>query len=91
MPLTLILRDFFIALVYHMIFALEKEEPYLCKAHYIDFNAESIEIGRKEYKYLLNLYSECENENRFNEAFEKQMSEIEFVPAWYSKLTPEEF
>lgn len=74
-----------------MIFALEKEEPYLCKSHYTDFNAEAIEIGRKEYKYLLNLYSKCESKNSFNEAFEKEMGEIEFVPPWYSKLTPEEF
>lgn len=74
-----------------MIFALEKEEPYLCKAHYIDFTAEPIEIGRKEYKYLLNLYSEHESKNSFNEAFEKEMGAIEFIPPWYSKLTPEEF
>lgn len=74
-----------------MIFALEKEEPYLCKPYYIDFNAESIQIGRDEYKYLLNLYSKCESKNNFNEAFEKEMGEIEFIPPWYSKLTPEEF
>jgi len=74
-----------------LIFAAEKEAPFLCKSHYIDFRDEPISTGRDEYKYLLNLYSECESKNNFEKAFEDEMEQIEYTPIWYNKLTPEEF
>jgi exodeoxyribonuclease VIII len=74
-----------------IVFAVEKEPPYLCRSFFIDFRDEILQIGRDEYKYLLNLYSECESKNNFEKAFEDEMDRIDYIPSWYNKLTPEEF
>lgn len=74
-----------------ILFAVEKEPPFLCKSYFIDFRDETIQTGRDEYKYLLNLYSECQDKNNFDKAFENEMERIDYLPNWYNKLSPEEF
>lgn len=74
-----------------ILFAVEKEPPFLCKSYFIDFRDETIQVGRDEYKYLLNYYSECKSKNNFEKAFEDEMERIDYLPSWYNKLTPEEY
>lgn len=74
-----------------MLYAVEKEPPYLSKVYMLDIlKDEVLRIGRDEYKYLLNKYLECENKNNFDIAFENDVERIEYPPAWYNKLTAEE-
>jgi len=73
-----------------IIFAVEKEPPFLCKSYFIDFRDEIIQAGRDEYKYLLNYYSECESKNKFDTAFENEMERIDYLPSWYNKLTAQQ-
>jgi exodeoxyribonuclease VIII len=73
-----------------LLYAVEKEPPYLSKFYNIYPGDESFIIGRDEYKYLLNRYSECENNNNFDIAFENDVEHIEYAPAWYNKLTQDE-
>lgn len=74
-----------------ILFAVEKEPPFLCKSYFIDFRDETIQTGRDEYKYLLNYYSELEEKNDFTQAFEKEMERIDYLPNWYNKLQEKEF
>lgn len=71
-----------------MLYAVEKEPPFLSKAYFVPANAETIQIGRDEYKYLLNKYLEYDDSGNFDIAFEKDVEHIEYAPAWYNKLEP---
>ena len=68
--------------------AIEKKAPYLNTNYSVYFDSETAEIGRKEYKELLNKYSDCMNNGGLNGGgvdvgLENEIENLDTLPAWY--------
>lgn len=73
---------------FFILIAVEKEAPYLCSVHLLGNNTDIIKAGRTEYQYLLKVFKECNEADKWP-AFEQPFSV--YVPNWYKNLVNDKF